>query len=79
MDNNYLSKLQSGIFNNLPKLEHIQLNNNRIQELQPGTFNNLPKLRHLYLENNHPRCFWQIQVLQQKSYYGLSGYVNIII
>ena len=79
LDNNYLSKLQSGIFNNLPKLEHIQLNNNRIQELQPGTFNNLPKLRHLYLENNHPRCFWQIQILQQKSYYGLSGYVNIII
>jgi Leucine-rich repeat (LRR) protein len=79
LDNNYLSKLQSGIFNNLPKLVNIQLNNNRIQELQPGTFNNLPKLRHLYLENNHPRCFWQIQILQQKSYYGLSGYVNIII
>ena len=79
--NNYISKLQPGIFNNLSILRSLSLNNNhrrclwQIKEFQSGIFNNLPVLYEIHLKNNQIIELHQnnIKKLESNSYYGLSS------
>ncbi len=51
-NNNQITTLAAGVFNNLPELYRLNLSNNQITTIAADVFSNLPRLVSLYLGNN---------------------------
>jgi Leucine-rich repeat (LRR) protein len=53
LDNNKITKIEDGAFNNLINLKELYLNNNNITKIEVGIFNEFSNLEKLDLSNNH--------------------------
>ncbi|XP_019628609.1 PREDICTED: reticulon-4 receptor-like 2 [Branchiostoma belcheri] len=52
LEQNQITRIESGTFANLPKLHNLWLSQNCITTIHPGTFANLPQLQELHLSYN---------------------------
>ena len=69
LNNNKITKIEDGAFNNLIYLKQLYLNDNQITKIENGIFNELSNLEELYLNDNQitkimPRSFRNLYSLK---------------